>query len=148
VELKTIPIDRYGNVLETTYVCYAHTHIPLGTTWHNCAVRNKLQQVLFVPVLGEREIPPPQRIVGMPTLWTPSSEQDALLQQDWEELTELISMGNINQINASLGEALHIRPKAANGQALTDAVGENGEKIHTRPRGFYLRKDFTQQIIN
>ena len=47
-----------------------------------------------------------------------------------------------------MGEALHIRPKAANGAALTDARGLDGQIIQTRPRGFYLRKTFTQQIVN
>ena len=148
IELKTLPIDHTGQVLETTYVGVAHNQIPRGSTWENSAVRNKLQQVLFIPVLGEREIAPAQRMVGTPILWQPSPQQDAILRQDWEELTELISLGRVAHINARLGVALHIRPKAADGSALTTAIGEDGESIQTRPRGFYLRKTFTQRIIN
>lgn len=147
IELKTIPIDSSGKVLETTYVCFAHTQVKLGSTWENSSVRNKLSKVLFIPVLGDRAIPPAQRMVGMPVLWIPSTGEDAVLKQDWEELTECISLGKIDTITAKMGQALHIRPKAADGSALTAAVGSEGETIQTRPRGFYLRKTFTQNII-
>ena len=33
-------------------------------------------------------------------------------------------------------------------KALTDAIGEQGQRIRTRPRGFYLKKHFTQQILD
>lgn len=147
IELKTIPIDSAGKVLETTYVCFAHTQIKLGTTWENSSVRNKLSQVLFIPVLGDRAIPPVDRMIGMPVLWQPNEQENAVLKQDWEELTERISLGQIDTITATMGQALHIRPKAADGSALTDAIGSEGETIQTRPRGFYLRKTFTQNII-
>lgn len=147
IELKTIPIDSAGKVLETTYVCFAHTQIKLGTKWENSSVRNKLSQVLFIPVLGDRAIPPVDRMIGMPVLWQPNEQENAVLKQDWEELTERISLGQIDTITATMGQALHIRPKAADGSALTDAIGSEGETIQTRPRGFYLRKTFTQNII-
>ena len=31
---------------------------------------------------------------------------------------------------------------------VTDAYGEQGQLIKVRPRGFYLKKVFTQDIIN
>lgn len=148
VELKTIPIDQNGHVLETTYVCYVHLLSHIAEQWDTSAVKNKLTQVLFVPVVGERDIPPVERQLGMPLLWIPNENELNVLQHDWEELMEKISLGHIESITARMGEALHIRPKAANGMALTDARGLNGEIIQTRPRGFYLRKTFTQQILN
>ena len=148
VELKTIPIDQNGNVLETTYVCYVHLLSHIAEQWDTSAVKNKLTQVLFIPVVGERDIPPRERQLGMPLFWQPSEDELDILQHDWEELMEKISLGHIESINARMGEALHIRPKAANGAALTDARGLDGQIIQTRPRGFYLRKTFTQQIVN
>lgn len=148
IELKTIPIDQQGQVLETTYVCYVHLLTHIAEQWQTSAVRNKLAQVLFIPVIGERAIGPRERQLGMPILWQPNEHELAQLEYDWEELMELISLGKVEQITAKMGDALHIRPKAANGQALTDAIGINGQIIKTRPRGFYLRKPFTQAIIN
>ncbi len=147
IELKTIPINTAGEPLETTYACYAPLLITPGTTWENCNVRNKLSRVLWVPVEGERSIPVAERRIGMPVLWTPSAEQDAALREDWEEITEMIVLGRVENITARQGNVMQLRPKAADGSALTEAFGPEGEKIQTRPRGFYLRKQFTRQIL-
>ena len=56
-------------------------------------------------------------------------------------------MGDIEKVTARHGEFMQLRPKAANGSALTDAIGKNGQIIQTRPRGFYLRKEFTRKIL-
>jgi len=98
-------------------------------------------------VQGEREIPPIDRIIGFPILWQPSAQQNAQLQHDWEELMDMISLGQVERIDATVGSYLQLRPKAANGAAVTDAIGEDGHFIKTRPRGFYLRKNFTQHIL-
>lgn len=147
IELKTLPLSPLLTPLETTYVCYAPLRDMMGVTWQTSNVRNKLQKVLWVPIQGQREIPPSQRIIGTPFIWQPSLQQSLLLQQDWEELMEMISLGKIESITARVGQVLQLRPKAANGQALTEAIGLDGKTILTRPRGFYLRKEFTQQVL-
>ncbi len=148
VELKTLPLSYANKPLETTYVCYAPLLKQAGVSWDTSSVKNKLQQVLWVPVEGEREIPPSERTIGSAILWQPSEAQNQALQEDWEELMELIALGQVESITARIGQFLQLRPKAANGKALTEAVGIDGEKIMTRPRGFYLRKNFTQQILD
>jgi len=148
IELKTIPIDQFGKVLETTFVCSAPILNTTGLTWENSNIRNKLSRVLWVPVQGERSIPLAERIVGSGFLWSASAHQEHLLQSDWHELMEKISLGKIESISARDGEVLQLRPKAANGTILTDAYGENGQIIKVRPRGFYLKKSLTQSIIN
>ncbi|WP_095498043.1 DNA mismatch repair endonuclease MutH [Paraferrimonas haliotis] len=148
VELKTLPISYALAPLETTYV----TVVPLtnirALNWFDSVVYQKLKRVLWVPVQGEREIPVGDRIIGTPFLWQPSQQQLQMLRNDWEELMEMVALGNINSISAKFGDALHIRPKAANGRVLTDAIGEDGSPIKTLPRGFYLQKSFTQAILN
>ncbi|WP_198419257.1 DNA mismatch repair endonuclease MutH [Motilimonas pumila] len=147
IELKTIPINDAGQPLETTFVCVAPLVNTAGICWQNSNVRNKLTTVLWLPVQGSRSIPLADRIVGSPLLWQPDRHEQGQLQQDWEEIMELIALGKIESITARHGEVLQLRPKAANGKALTDAVGLNGQKIQTRPRGFYLKKDFTAKIL-
>lgn len=148
IELKTIPIDQYGKVLETTFVCSAPILNTRLLTWQNSNVRNKLSRVLWVPVQGERNIPLSERIVGNGFLWAANRDQENLLASDWNEIMEKISLGQIESISARDGQVLQLRPKAANGHCLTDAFGKNGELIKVRPRGFYLKKPFTQSIIN
>ena len=52
VELKTIPIDRQGRPLETTFVCVAPLTGNSGVSWETSHVRHKLKRVLWIPVEG------------------------------------------------------------------------------------------------
>jgi len=147
VELKTIPIDSTGNPLETTFVCVAPLTGNSGVTWESSHVRHKLARVLWIPVEGERQIPLSVRRIGTPLLWSPSVEEEHQLQQDWEELMDLIVLGKVESITARHGEVLQLRPKAANNKARTEAIGEKGQPIMTLPRGFYIKKNFTRQLL-
>ncbi len=147
IELKTIPINAKGEPLETTFVSLAPLIQNNGVTWQNSHVRHKLQRVLWIPVEGSRQIPLSERHIGQPILWQPSQEQEAKLKQDWEELMELIVLGKLYAINASIGEVLQLRPKGRNSQSLTSAIDQNGNIIQSLPLGFYLRKSFTKEIL-
>ncbi|USD41672.1 DNA mismatch repair endonuclease MutH [Vibrio sp. SCSIO 43135] len=147
IELKSIPISYTGKPLETTFVCVAPLVGVHGLTWEQSHVRNKLSRVLWVPVEGEREIPLADRRVGSPLIWSPSEHEEKQLKQDWEELMEMIVLGQVEKITARHGEMLQLRPKAANSRALTDAYGASGKLIKTLPRGFYLRTQFTANIL-
>ena len=125
IELKTIPINVQGEPLETTFVSLAPLIQNNGITWQSSHVRH----------------------IGQPILWQPSSEQEQQLQQDWEELMELIVLGQLHKINATLGEVLQLRPKGRNSKALANAINEQGQPIQSLPLGFYLRNQFTRQIL-
>ncbi|MFM2483196.1 DNA mismatch repair endonuclease MutH [Celerinatantimonas sp. YJH-8] len=148
IELKSLPVDREGIPLESTYVCMAPLLYSQGETWQTSSVRNKLSRVLWIPILAERTIPLEQRMVGTAILWTPSAQQEAILRQDWEELMEIIAFGQVEQVTARHGVALQLRPKAANSRVRTKAYGKNGQLIDTLPRGFYLRREFTKQLLS
>ena len=147
IELKTIPISYSGKPLETTFVCVAPLMGVHGLRWENSHVRNKLSRVLWIPVEGEREIPLAERRVGSPLIWSPTAEEELQLKTDWEELMEMIVIGQVEQITARHGEVLQLRPKAANSRVLTEAYGASGKPIKTLPRGFYLRTQFTANIL-
>ncbi|SHO55261.1 DNA mismatch repair endonuclease MutH [Vibrio quintilis] len=147
IELKSIPVSYTGHPLETTFVCVAPLTGVQGLTWENSHVRHKLSRVLWIPVEGEREIPLRDRKVGNPLLWAPSQEEEQLLKNDWEELMELIVLGQVEQITAKHGQVMQLRPKAAHSRVKTDAYGVSGKLIRTKPRGFYLRTQFTAQIL-
>ena len=57
-------------------------------------------------------------------------------------------MGDIESIDAKMGEYLHIRPKGANAKSLTIGHNTLGMSFKTLPRGFYLRTDLTKQILH
>ncbi|MEX4480277.1 DNA mismatch repair endonuclease MutH [Haemophilus influenzae] len=147
VELKTLPINADGYPLETTFVSLAPLVQNSGVKWENSHVRHKLSCVLWMPIEGSRHIPLRERHIGAPILWKPTAEQERQLKQDWEELMDLIVLGKLEQITARIGEVMQLRPKGANSRSVTKGIGKNGEIIDTLPLGFYLRKEFTAQIL-
>lgn len=147
VELKTLPVDRNGKPLESTYVCVAPMTGATLQRWQDSWVCRKLQHVLWVPVLAARDIPLGDRMIGRAFLWQPDAQQQQLLQQDWEELMDLLALGGLDQIRGAHGKVLQLRPKGANSKALTLAIGPAGEPVQALPRGFYLKTSFTSQIL-
>jgi len=146
IELKTLPIDANGRPLESTYVCTVDLQ-PASGDWETSVVWQKLQRVLWLPIMADRCSTPGQRLICSALLWTPTSEQAAILRQDWEELMELVSNGELEQISSRQGQYLQIRPKAANASAQTRFSDTDGNLAMTLPRGFYLRPAFTHIIL-
>ncbi len=145
VELKTVPLNHQGRVAETTYVCTAPLLNVGHLRWEESVVYKKLARVLWVPITYAEVLA--ERRIGQPVLWSPTAEQLQTLRMDWEELMDMITLGQLEKITASYGDALHIRPKALDARSLTWGVDQDGHKIKTLPRGFYLRKSFTQEIL-
>ncbi len=146
VELKTLPVTRQGKPLESTYVSV----VPLtGTSghWRDSIVCHKLARVLWLPIVAERQIPLPERIIGTGFLWSPTPDIEAILRADWEQVMERVARGEVESLSARQGEILQVRPKAASASALTETVGSDGETCLTLPRGFYLRPEFTGHLL-
>src|ERR1700744_6551877 len=117
VELKTLPVDASGRVLESTFVCT----IPLSqigeVEWSASWVRHKLARVLWVPVEGERRIAVGARRIGEPLLWSMPPQAETQLRFDWEELAGIIGRGDVETITGHIGRCLQIRPKAKDSHA-------------------------------
>ncbi|MBL4764981.1 MAG: DNA mismatch repair endonuclease MutH [Colwellia sp.] len=156
IELKTLPINNQGKPLETTFVSVAPLVGLVGVNWKNSWIRKKLSRVLWVPIIGEdlnnkvngKKIPLAERQIGSAFIWSPSVEEEHLLAMDWQELTDMITLGNVEKIHGKHGQVLQLRPKAANSKAKTQAFDRHGKPFMTLPRGFYLKIPFTQMILN
>ncbi len=147
VELKTLPISASGKPLETTFVCVAPLIMTASHQWRDSGVYKKLKHVLWVPIVAERHIPVPQRQVAMPFLWEMDAQSEQLLQQDWQELTDMIVMGEHDKITAHHGEVIQLRPKAADSSVRTAAIDKSGAPTMAPPKGFYLRSQFTHNLL-
>jgi len=100
-----------------------------------------------VPIITTQGKPITNRIIGHCLLWQPSLSQHETIKADWEELMQMVYLGQIDQINASYGEYLHIRPKAAHSRILFSTTNLDGTEIQAGPKGFYFRTSFTRQIL-
>ena len=147
VELKTLPVDATGKPRESTWVCAAPLNGFVGETWATSKVRDKLAHVLWLPVLSDPSVALTDRRIGTPLLWTMDPESEAVLQADWEELSELVRLGQLDDIDARKGTWLQLRPKAANGKVTRWALDAEGEWVQANPKGFYLRTAFTKRLL-
>ena len=148
VELKTLPIAKNGKPKESTFVCTVSLLPEDNSSWDNSLVKRKLSRVLWVPVEADTAIPLAHRRIGNAFLWSPSPAQEKILHQDWDELMNMVMMGQLEQITARYGKYLQIRPKAQNARSLRMGINAEGDIVKTLPRGFYLRTSFTATIIN
>lgn len=147
IELKTLPITADFVPLETTFISFAPLLNRDRPIWERSSVYRKLKKVLWIPIIGAKTQLFSEKIIGDPILHSLTDFENEQLKQDWLELTEMIHLGQIEHIRAHFGDYLQLRPKAANGKSLTQALNKNGDLIYTRPRGFYLRKNFTSQLF-
>jgi DNA mismatch repair protein MutH len=147
IELKTIPLNRLGRPQESTFVCLVSLTDNLAETWETSLVHRKLSRVLWVPIDSEPGAPIGDRRIGKPRLWTPSPEQEKVLQADYEEIMDMICLGELDLLSSRLGTYLQVRPKAMDGRDKTRASAADGSLAWTLPRGFYLRAAFTEQIL-
>ena len=148
VELKTLPIDFSGRVLESTYISVVNINNHQGLTWEHCATNHKLSHVLWVPIARRKDTSLEASKIATPFLWQPNEHESYQLKRDWEEVMELVTLGQFGELNARMGEILQVRPKAANSRVLTDATDVEGNYSQTLPRGFYMRPQFTQGLID
>lgn len=147
IELKTLPLTSSGKLKESTYVCTVPLTNLHEQNWQTSWLKRKLQRVLWLPIEADKRIPLASRHIGNAILWSPDEDEATQLQQDWEELMELVCLGKLDQITSHMGRYLQIRPKGANAKSLTTTLDEEGNIIQTLPRGFYLRPEFTQRIL-
>lgn len=147
IELKTLPVALSGKPTESTFI----TTIPLLTiheqSWHTSQCFAKLKRVLWVPIEGDTKIPYAQRRIGRGFIWSPDAVQEQILAADWTYLTTQIALGQLEQIDATVGEYLQVRPKAADGRSLCYSFDAQGNRVQTLPRGFYLRSHVSHQIM-
>jgi DNA mismatch repair protein MutH len=144
VELKTIPVDERGRPLESCFVA----SLDLGAAdmrWETSAVRKKLLHVAWVAVQASPRIPLAQRRCGAALLWRPSPEEERALRGDYEAIVDLLQDGS--RVTARVGAWLQLRPKGRDGKSLRWALDEEGGRARTAPRAFYLRRSFTQALL-
>ncbi len=147
IELKSIPVDHDHKPRESTFVCHVSLASIGEEEWETCALKSKLQCVLWIPVQGSREIPLPHRRIGTAVLWRLSGKQEATLREDWEELAGRIGRGEAELITGHMGNVLQLRPKGVNAQAHSWAIDEDGGLRRSGMRAFYLRSAFTHSIL-
>lgn len=147
LELKTLPVDENFRPLESTFICHAALGSGRPRAFEQSLLYKKITRVLFVMLKAPRTLPLAERFVAGYSFWQPSPYSLDLIRTDYKELMEMVASGHIGDVTAKIGTVIQMRPKAADGKALTEAPGPDGTLILTRPRGFYMRRSFTTALL-
>jgi DNA mismatch repair protein MutH len=147
VELKTLPVTRALRPRESTFVCYVQLPQLIETAWESSRVALKLARVLFLPIESEPGVTFGERRIGRAFLWSPSEAERDVLRSDYIQLAEKLLAGHAEAIDARLGQALQLRPKAAHGGVRVRVVDGEGSPARLQPRAFYLRASFTERLL-
>jgi DNA mismatch repair protein MutH len=143
IEVKTLPVDARGRAVESTFVCCVPQRSK-DESWERSPVRAKLARVLWIPI--ETHAPFAERRIGSALLWSPSPALEETLRADWEDLAELLASG-AERISARHGRALQLRPKAHDASVRLRGADPDGAPALEAPRGFYLRRWVTRQVL-
>ncbi|MDX2345491.1 MAG: DNA mismatch repair endonuclease MutH [Legionella sp.] len=146
IELKTLPIGATGKPIESTFVTSINLLSIHEETWEKSQCYSKLKRVLWLPIEADKHIAFSHRRIGRGFLWSADLKDQSILQKDWSDLSFMLGRGQLADVDARMGVYLQVRPKAANARSLCYGFDEDGNKISTLPRGFYLRPVFTEKI--
>lgn len=148
IELKSVSMSSSGKVLNDIFV----SSLPLETFmlqgWETSHLLYKLQHVLFVPVENQAEISIGERKVGQGVFWQPNAQQLEQLFADWQQIMELITCGDLNQLKSNIGTALCVKVKALSKLQSKAIIDQEGYKQRVVPLSFYLRRNFVQNILD
>ena len=147
LELKTLATRGDGRPVGNTFVCSVELNPTETTRWEDSRLWRKLQRVLWVPILTEPGLPPIERRVGSPFIWSPTEEEGLLLRADWEELLDRLRLFGATGTDSLQGRFLQVRAKAGEGGPRVFAIDDSGERIRHTPLGFYLRSAFTRRLL-
>lgn len=151
VEVKSLPIDRHGKVLEPTKIDSLNYDKVAATDWWHSQTFHKLRSILFVPVVKYDPARPPDFFIRFPFLWFPTPADLSQFQRDYEEVRALIRSGEFTKLSSAeppngQGVALHTKPNHGKGSKPTSATYQ-GKSIPVEKRGWMLRMSFTRPIM-
>jgi DNA mismatch repair protein MutH len=149
IELKTVPVDRRLEPLESTAVCQIDPIAIAAESWATSYARHKLACVLWIALeVAARSAPVGDRRVAAVCLWSPSPEEDALLGADFELFVrDYFRRGRAAAITGHQGRALQVRPKGRDAADLRSAYDAGGNLVQIGKCGFYLRPAFVSRIL-
>jgi DNA mismatch repair protein MutH len=124
IEVKSVPVDPSGRVLEAmSFPAFVHEEL-IFEEWESSDLLGRLNRLLIVPVLrGPRAVLTESRL-GRPFFWSPSESDLVGIRSEWERVRSLIASGQARQLpKASETQFIHVRPKGRNAADTDQAPG-------------------------
>jgi DNA mismatch repair endonuclease MutH len=144
VELKTVPVDMSGRVVEAmSFPAFVHEEL-IFETWESSDLLGRLNRVLIVPVHRGRGATLRDTRLGSPFFWSPAAPDLSGIRSEWERFRSLIEMGQAQRLPLpSETRFIHVRPKGRNSSDRDLAPGG----IDVIKKSFWLNQSYVESIL-
>lgn len=144
VEVKTVPVDAQGRIVEAMSFPAFHHEELIYETWESSDLLGRLNRLLVVPVHREKAARLGQTRLGKPFFWSPSEDELAGIASEWERFRHLIELGQARDLpKSSETTYIHVRPKAQNASDRDIAPGG----IDVIKKCFWLNQPYVGRIL-
>jgi DNA mismatch repair endonuclease MutH len=144
VEIKTVPVDLDGHVLEAmSFPTFVHQEV-IFESWDESDLLGRLNRLLVVPVHRGGPASLASTTLGRPFFWSPSESELLGIQAEWERFRHLIEIGQSRDLpKASETMYVHVRPKARNAADRDPAPGG----FDVTKKSFWLNQAYVSRIL-
>ncbi len=144
VEVKTVPVDQSGRVVELmSFPAFVHEEL-VFEDWELSDLLGRLNRLLIVPVHRGPRTSLAETRMGQPIFWSPSETELDGIHQEWERFKALIEAGEARNLPLpSMTQYIHVRPKARNAQDRDQAPGG----FDVIKKSYWLNQRYLEEIL-
>jgi DNA mismatch repair protein MutH len=144
IEVKTVPVDAKGRIVEAMSFPAFHHEELIYETWESSDLLGRLNRLLIVPVHREKGATRAETRLGKPFFWSPSEAELAGIATEWERFRHLIEIGQARDLpKPSETTYIHVRPKALNASDRDVAPGG----FDVIKKCFWLNQSYVGRIL-
>jgi DNA mismatch repair endonuclease MutH len=144
IEIKTVPVDASGKLVEAmSFPAFVHEEL-IFEDWESSDLLGRLNRLLIVPVHRKRGASLESTRLGQPFFWNPPEGELKQIGREWEKFRGMISQGHARELPpASKTTFIHVRPKARNAQDTDPAPGG----FDVIKKSFWLNQSYLERIL-
>ena len=151
VELKVVPLKKNSNglsVKERTKVCLINYHQIINSEWENSHAKTKLNQVLFVFYLYNKENQLYSQIKDYYFFKLHHQLDEPIIKSDWYKTKQLVAQGRAHELSESQNKILAASRSGAGGLDPSKHPTQPNTSIqyYAPQRSFSLKPSYTNVI--
>lgn len=155
IELKIIPLainkNKTMSVKERTKICSINYNELVNEKWDHSHARNKLQKVLFIYYLYDKENLTNSKIKKI-ELFKLQGNDEFIIKKDWNNVYTFVKEGNAHNLSERICNILAASRSGSGGKkpdgTKKDLVSQPNNNLDALKRAFSLKQSFTNQRWN
>ncbi len=154
VEIKVLPLQMHNlKVKEPTQIKLINFMEVAKETWETAKIRDKIETIFWIVYGVPRDTKTKKNksqdkyILLDWFIDTPNILKQKIFKEDWELIQSYIIQGKGNSLSCSMGTYIEPKTKGKNNLDVTNAPDGNGGIIKVTRRGFYFKKNYTNNNV-